>query len=65
LARSFILLAELYNDRGETFQAIQYLQSIKDNYEGDDDIEQRVDAYLNSWKSKEQENGVSDTINVG
>ncbi len=64
LARSFILLAEIYHDRGETFQAIQYLQSIKDNYEGDDDIEQRVDAYLNSWSAKEDA-AENDADNLG
>ncbi|WP_289054666.1 tetratricopeptide repeat protein [Carboxylicivirga marina] len=65
LARSFILLAEIYHDRGEAFQAVQYLQSIKDNYEGDDDIEQRVDAYLKSWQTEVEESTSSETINVG
>ncbi len=64
LARSFILLAEIYHDRGETFQAIQYLQSIKDNYEGEDDIEQRVDAYLNSWNPKEEEASENESTNA-
>ena len=65
LARSFILLAEVYHDRNETFQAIQYLQSIKDNYEGDDDIHERVDAYLKSWDKPEEAVSDSETINQG
>ena len=50
LARSFILLAEIYHDRGEDFQALQYLQSIKENYQGEDDIHNRVDGYMNKWQ---------------
>ncbi len=65
LARSFILLAEIYHDRGESFQAIQYLQSIKENYEGEDDIHERVDAYLKSWQNIEDESDNTETINVG
>lgn len=65
LARSFILLAEIYHDRDETFQAIQYLQSIKDNYEGDDDIEERVDAYLQSWSQQSEFSTSTNTQKVG
>jgi hypothetical protein len=36
VARGFILLADIYAQRGNTFQAEQTLQSIIDNYEGDD-----------------------------
>lgn len=65
LARSFILLAEIYHDRKEDFQAIQYLQSIKENYQNDDDIHDRVDAYLKSWKVTEEGPADNETINVG
>jgi TolA-binding protein len=64
LARSFILLSEIYHDRNENFQAIQYLQSIKENYSGDDDIHQRVDVYLKEWKKAEEDVVPGDTINV-
>ncbi len=64
LARSFILLAEIYHARNEDFQAIQYLQSIKENYEGDDDIHSRVDMYLDQWKPEPVTSEVTDTISV-
>lgn len=64
LARSFILLAEIYHDRKEDFQAIQYLQSIKENYQGDDDIHSRADKYINEWQVKQEVEPAVDTISV-
>ena len=34
----------------------EYLQSLRDNYEGEDDIQERVFKYLNEW----QDGAVSD-----
>ena len=39
MARSFILLVDLYTMQGKTMEAKQYLQSLKNNYKGKDDIE--------------------------
>lgn len=60
LARSFILLSEIYYGRGENFQALQYLQSIKENYKGDDDIHSRVDMYIEKWKVDDSVNDETD-----
>ena len=38
MARSFILLVDLYTKQGKTMEAKQYLQSLKSNYDGKDDI---------------------------
>ena len=38
MARSFILLADLYAAQGKTLEAKQYLLSLQNNYDGDDDI---------------------------
>lgn len=46
LARSFIVLSDIYMDRGENFQAKQYLQSIAENYTGEDDIKAMVQKRL-------------------
>jgi len=61
LARSFILLAEIYHDRKEDFQAIQYLQSIKENYEGDDDIHSRTDKYIKEWQARPETEQAADS----
>jgi len=46
LARSLILLAEISHERGDDFQARQYLLSVKANYTNKDDILQRVEEHL-------------------
>ena len=50
LARAFVLLADIYHDRNENFQAIQYLESLRENYKGDDDIQDMVNARISAWK---------------
>ncbi len=37
LAKSFILLSDIYAGRGEYFQAVQYLESLLENYENQED----------------------------
>ena len=46
LARSLILLSEISHERGDDFQAKQYLLSLKANYKQKDDILQRVEEHL-------------------
>ena len=46
LARSLIVLAQVSKQRGDEFQARQYLLSLKANYTHADDILQRVDEQL-------------------
>jgi quinolinate synthetase A subunit len=38
LARGFILLADTYMKQGKSMEAKQYLLSLQNNYDGDDDI---------------------------
>src|SRR5690606_24879646 len=38
VARSFILLADVYAGKGDAFQAKSTLESVVENYEGEDDI---------------------------
>ncbi len=53
LARGFILLADIYIDKGDEFQARQYLTSLKRNYSGkSEDIDRMVENRLEKLKNK-------------
>jgi len=54
VASGFILLADIYLHNGNTFQAKQTLQSILDNYEGDDDIKPLARQKLNAINANEE-----------
>ena len=54
LARGFILLADVYHKKGKTFEAVQYLKSLKENYPGtESDIFEMIDSRLDSWSEAE------------
>ncbi|MDD6210465.1 MAG: tetratricopeptide repeat protein [Bacteroidales bacterium] len=46
LAKSFILLSDIYISQNDNFQAKQYLESVKANYKGEDDILPEVEKRL-------------------
>ena len=46
MARSFILLADLYTEQGKTLEARQYLLSLQNNYDGDDNIAEMIEVRL-------------------
>ncbi|MCW3807606.1 tetratricopeptide repeat protein [Plebeiibacterium marinum] len=52
LARCFILLSDIYISNQEFFQAKQYLQSIVENYKGEDDIKGMVQQRLKVVEEK-------------
>ena len=53
LARTFILLSDIYVKQGKTSQAREYLQSLKSNYPGKErDILEAVDQRLANLKKK-------------
>jgi Uncharacterized protein conserved in bacteria len=52
LARGFILLSDIYIDKGDTFQARQYLTSLKRNYSGSEDIDRMIENRLEKLKNK-------------
>ncbi len=54
LAKSFILLADIYVARGDDFQAKQYLLSLQANYKAQDDIQDIVTERLAAIAQREQ-----------
>ena len=55
LARCFIVLADIYLDRGDWFQAKQYLLSLKTNYRNQDDVQPMIDSRLESIDKQHQQ----------
>ena len=51
LARSFVLLSDLYAAQGKTMEARQYLQSLSNNYSGDDDIASMINERMEKLTS--------------
>lgn len=56
LARSFILLSDLYSVQGKKMEAKQYLLSLQNNYEGDDDIADMIKARLEKLSLENNQN---------
>lgn len=59
LARSFILLSDIYRDKGEDFQSQQYLQLLKDSYTGEDDIAERIAERIKTTTEATENKGTS------
>jgi hypothetical protein len=54
MAKSFILLSDIYADRQEYFQAVQYLESLLENYKAeDDDIRQIANERLVRYRERQ------------
>jgi len=48
MARALIVLSDTYHAKGDEFQARQYLESLRNNYQGEEeDIQQMINARLN------------------
>lgn len=49
LARSFVLLSDIYHAKGDDFQAVQYLQTLQESYVAEDDIAGMIAERLGKW----------------
>lgn len=65
LAKTFILLSDIYVIEEDLFQAKQYLLSISDNYVLEDDILGIVEAKLNFIVEKEEQENLSKRDSLG
>ncbi|MDO4191261.1 MAG: hypothetical protein Q4D14_06215, partial [Bacteroidales bacterium] len=53
MARSFVLLADVYIAQSDDFQAKQYLVALQENYHANDDIKDMVATRLKAIKKRE------------
>lgn len=56
LARSFILLSDLYSSQGKNMEAKQYLVSLQNNYDGEDDIAEMIEERLSKLATENNTN---------
>ena len=56
LARSFVLLSDLYTTLDRKMEAKQYLLTLKNNYTANDDIAQRIKERLDKLAAEENNN---------
>jgi TolA-binding protein len=50
LARGFILMSDIYDEKGDKFQARQYLTSLQRNYKGNEEIDRMIENRLKKLK---------------
>ncbi len=55
LAKSFIVLADIYTARNDDFQAKQYLLSLQTNYKAQDDVQTSIVERLAQIEAREQQ----------
>ncbi len=55
LAKSFILLSDVYLKQGREFEAKQYLLSVRENYSGNDDIASEIKRRLAAIEQSEND----------
>ncbi len=60
LAKSFILLSDIYVKQQRDFEAKQYLMSVRENYKGKDDISTEIKIRLDQIESREAEKIVNE-----
>ena len=52
LARSFVLLADTYMAQGRTMEAKEYLVSLQNNYDADDDIKEMIEVRMKKLENE-------------
>ena len=55
LARSFVLLADTYAAQGKTMEAREYLVSLQNNYDAEDDIMEMIEERLSKLENGNNE----------